>query len=70
MVRHDNGELSGYQYMLDAAYGITGQVNGGVSSVDATNITLRAEYGGLFDNDAFNNASSYNRGWVTITYVD
>ena len=43
---------------------------GGVSSIDATNITL-AHSGrapGPFDNNVFDTDTSFNRGWVTIWY--
>lgn len=42
-------------------------ISGGVAQIDATNVTLMRIIGGQFDATTFN-ATSFNRGWVTITY--
>lgn len=50
-----------YYYVLDVD-------TGGYIFADATNITLHRLTDGLFDGTLYN-ATSYNRGWVTIWYV-
>lgn len=37
--------------------------------IDATNVTLTRDADGVFDAATFDTAASYNRGWITITYV-
>jgi len=44
-------------------------VAGGVDGVTSTNINLRRRSGGRFNDAAFD-ATSYNRGWVTIVYEE
>lgn len=46
----------------------TGVMDGGVDSIDATNINLSRRATGQFDNTSFND-TAYNRGFVTITYI-
>lgn len=46
----------------------TGLMNGGVSVIDSTNITLGRYTTGGFDDGAFT-STSYNRGWVTFDYI-
>lgn len=66
LVRHD----------LDTAYyaltpgNITGptEVDGFMGLIDSTNIKLVRRAGGIFDNTGFD-STSYNRGWITITYI-
>lgn len=41
--------------------------NGGVTSVDATNINLQRLISGVFDSASFN-STGFNRGWLTIRY--
>lgn len=45
-----------------------GAIAGAVKLIDSTNITLQIEGSGTFDDAAFN-ATSYNRGWITIIFV-
>lgn len=40
-----------------------------INVIDSTNITLVVNTGNTFDTVDYNNASSYNRGWITITYT-
>lgn len=48
----------------------TGGVAGGsVSNINNTKIFLTREPGGIFDNTSYD-ATSFNRGWATITYQD
>jgi len=42
---------------------------GGVSLIDSTNITLRRITGGLFDSTVYD-STSFNRGWIYITYEE
>ncbi len=44
-------------------------INAGVGSITSTLIVLVRLTGGTFDADTFN-ATSFNRGWVTIWYVE
>ncbi|MCK5605102.1 hypothetical protein KAR91_24645 [Candidatus Pacearchaeota archaeon] len=39
-----------------------------IRQLDATNVTLERKTAGNFDNNIYD-ATSYNRGWITITYV-
>jgi hypothetical protein len=54
-------------YML-AYTSAAGSLGGGVSW-DNTNIALTRDSGGFFDNVVFD-ATSYNRGWITIWYTE
>lgn len=44
-------------------------VSSGYWYCDSTNITLSRTVSGLFDGESYN-STSYNRGWITIEYVD
>jgi len=46
-----------------------GLLSGGVTTIDATNITLARRAGGQFDSANYND-TSYNRGWITVWYED
>ena len=48
---------------------IVGTVGNGLSYVDSVLINLRREDTGFFDSVNFD-STSYNRGWITIIYVD
>jgi hypothetical protein len=49
-------------------YLLNDTTNGGsILSVDATNVNLERTAAGIFDNTSFD-ATTYNRGWITITY--
>ena len=45
------------------------EVDGYISSFNTTNIVLNSTSSGKFDSTDFN-ATAYNRGWVTIIYID
>jgi hypothetical protein len=47
---------------------LSGGVEGGIGDFDSTSILLKRKTGGYFDSTTFN-STSYNRGWVTITYT-
>jgi len=61
-------------YPLNMAY-TTGQnthvtsVQGTVGSISTTDVVMSRLTGGTFDSANFN-STSYNRGWIHITYVD
>jgi hypothetical protein len=55
-------------HLLNAAASDTVVVSGGVGEIDATTIRLYRLTGGIFDNANYD-ATSYNRGFVTITYL-
>ena len=67
LIRPDTGAVGNVHYPLtwDAGSGADGRING----INATKIKLARLGGGLFDTVSFN-ATSYNRGWVTIQYED
>lgn len=44
------------------------RINGGEGIIDATNIVLERRAAALFDDIAYD-ATSYNRGWITIKYI-
>jgi len=46
----------------------TDVIAGGVDTGGISGIILRRTAGGRFDNTSYDTASSYNRGWITITY--
>lgn len=48
-------------------YANSASEEGGVSSISSTLITINRETGGAFDDPTFS-TTSYNRGFVTITY--
>lgn len=64
IIRSDDGTVL---YPLTPAY-ITDQ-DASIAAIDATNVVLNRYGTGSFDNANFD-ATSYNRGWVTIHYVD
>jgi len=47
--------------------GNDGDSDAGFDQIDSTNIQIWRETGGLFNDAAFN-ATSYNRGWITVWY--
>lgn len=55
------------QYLDFPTYSVAGTTDE-YAYADATNITLLRSASGYFDSAAFD-ATSYNRGWITITYV-
>lgn len=66
MIRNDAGTAN---YPIDTYINsvLTGEGAGGVGSVDNTNISLSRIAGYFFDSTDFN-ATSYNRGWIELTY--
>lgn len=73
LVRSDEGSSETWR-MLSPYSGIyyegasVGDPGGGISAIGAVNIRLFRSTGGVFDSTDFN-ATSYNRGWITIWYV-
>lgn len=62
IVRDDSDSL--YRDLIgNAASGI-------IQYVDSSNVVLGTITSGVFDNTNYNNVSAYNRGWVTIGYVN
>ena len=68
IVRTDAGEGGGNYYNLNMVQSTSQNVNGGVSAIGSSDITIDRCTGGFFDSTNFN-STGYNRGWVTITYV-
>ena len=63
IIRNDaDGSYQDFGTYLDATSG------GNTTSINSTNITLTRATGGLFDNTLFD-STSYNRGWITFSYV-
>jgi len=68
MIRPDSGEIPLYLISkLDSIDPSTLAIQGGVYRIGSTNIELVRLTGGQFDAAAYN-ATSYNRGWITIFY--
>jgi hypothetical protein len=66
IIRNDPDNI----YFNLGTFGTTAGVSSGyVGSYQATTIGIGRTTGGAFDNSDFN-ATSYNRGWVYITYVE
>lgn len=66
-IRADNGNI----FPMSTLDNSTGQMACGYGfGILPSQITLQRTTGGLFDNSNFTNASSYNRGWITIGYID
>jgi hypothetical protein len=64
LIRNDaDAENTDFNY-----YDAAGTDTGGIQ-IDATEINLRRPTAGFFDNNGFA-STSYNRGWVTITYEE
>jgi hypothetical protein len=67
MIRTDTGTN---QYKLNRGVDATdASPQGFVDWISTTNIRLFRLTGGFFDGDALFDATSYNRGWITITYI-
>lgn len=60
-------------YKLDSDPGLTGQQQGGISSIDATNINMERLAAGFFDSTSFDLDTGSQliavRGYINITYV-
>ncbi|MEE9451103.1 MAG: hypothetical protein V3V72_13720 [Ignavibacteriaceae bacterium] len=65
LIRNDANDT---YYPLDTVAVGASASAGGVISMNASNITIGRTTSGLFDSTDFN-ATSYNRGWVTIEYI-
>jgi len=64
LIRNDT---DGTYYELAQIHTGSGAISG-YFNVGATNVSLQRETSGFFDSTAFD-STTYNRGWVTITYV-
>ncbi len=53
--------------LINSVSGTVDLYRGGWFDIDAANVTLNRSTNGFFDDTDFN-ATSFNRGWVTITY--
>jgi hypothetical protein len=62
LIRHDD---SGNSYSLENAVGVLS----GHILWDGTNMSILRATSGFFDSTSFN-ATSFNRGWITIQYTD
>lgn len=56
-------------YKLEQINPTSGVMGGGVSYFDASVIRLARRDSGVFDGTTFQN-TGYNRGWVTVTYIE
>lgn len=65
IVRNDSDTT--YANLLALAPGGSQEPGGSAQFIDSTNITLVRKTSGTFDSTSFD-STSYNRGWVTITY--
>jgi len=64
LIRSDTGTIVDFPITNNvAATGLNG------TFISGTDINLYRETGGYFDNNSYDQ-TSYNRGWVTIQYVD
>ena len=66
LIRNDSDTV--YSPLKSLFVPSSGLINGGVSVIDSTNITLGRYTTGGFDDGAFT-STSYNRGWVTFDYI-
>ena len=68
VVRGDSGSGIYYRKLDRSDTGVTpGTIQGWVGHIQPSTITLSRLTGGIFTNSAFD-ATSYNRGWITVTY--
>jgi hypothetical protein len=65
MIRRDDDS---FIYDLQWVNSTTGITSGSILSINSTNITLQRTDSGAWDSIDFN-ATSFNRGWVTIQYL-
>ena len=63
-----NNDDDGY-YDLAQFDGTTGWCEGGITSIDVTNITLARRGTGFFDHTVFD-STTYNRAWITVMYEE
>lgn len=64
-IRNDADSI---HYDLNGVSGTGADTNGGIGSIDGTNVLLIAKIGSLFDTTTFD-ATSYNRGFMIIDYI-
>lgn len=64
IVRKDTPGVAGYNKLESID---SGGLNGGIFGINTTNLTLYRSVGGTFDDPTYS-TTSYNRGWITITY--
>lgn len=64
-IRNDAGTVITPLDIIDTAGVVSGQAN----SVNTTTLTLLRIDSGFYDNNGYD-STSYNRGWVTITYEE
>jgi hypothetical protein len=67
VIRPDSGGPA-TAHLLNAAESATVVVSGGVGEIEATTFRIWRLTGGIFDSTNYD-ATSYNRGFVTITYL-
>jgi len=65
IIRHDNGTLI---YDIGQAT-ISTSPAGAIQAIGAGGVTVSRQAGGFFDTTNFD-ATSFNRGWLTIQYTD
>jgi hypothetical protein len=56
-------------YPLTTGYDIASSMDASIYAFDTTNIKLTRKASGFFDSVNFD-STSYNRGWITVEYVD
>ena len=64
MIRNDGG---GGPFPLTSMNQVSQNIDGGIESIDATNVQLSRLTAGGFDTTSFD-STSYNRGWITIEF--
>lgn len=67
IIRNDTD--NGYSPLSVMSESTTGTVAGGVNIIGASDVALFRQNGSLFDSVNYD-STSYNRGWVTIWYID
>ena len=66
MIRRDDNTI--YTPLDGGQNTINGDNQGNVNTIDSTNINLTRVTGGTFDSNNWD-STSYNRGWMIITYI-
>lgn len=66
-IRNDAGDT--FYPIAEALISAGSAVNGAYAHANATNIVIQRLLNGFFDGSAAFDGTSYNRGWVVITYV-
>ncbi len=68
-VRMDSG-LTSVRNLMWGVSNTNTTTQGTISQIDNTNVYLYRLNGGLFDATTFNQVAGFNRGWITIWFVD